>query len=661
MKSLKLKSLVMILVPVIIIFALVGSYVITVFHREQVESATTYAEAMSLVYANEAKAELERALNAARAAADLVAGLVDQGIANRAAVNASLRRMLLNNEEFLGIWVGTEPYAFDRSDYQYADTPGHDHTGRYIPYWHRDGDDITLTHLKSYDVPGDGDYYLLPLKSAEETILEPFTYEVAGQNILMITLAVPIMYSGNVIGVAGVDLAVEQLQAITDQLTIYQSGFGRLLTNKGIMVTHPTKELVGTLAPDFQGEARLKILQDLQQEIVLSEWVFSERLDTDTLKTFTPITLGKTETPWVFSVVVPKNEIFTELDKLTRQLIMVLIAGLILVALAVAGVSGTIVKPIVSLTSVIERIAGLDLTYDEQHESAKYLQSKDEVGVIARAIASMQEAITAVIISLQDIAGNVAATSEELSASAEENSASIEEVASSVGEFSQSVAGNKHSSAVMLENASSIEELATAGNDQMHMTMEAMSKIVVAAQDVKAVLEQLSGQAKNMEGILKIISDVAEQTNLLALNAAIEAARAGEHGRGFAVVAEEVRNLAEQTQNSVGDITIMITELVDNASKSARIMDEAEDQISTGNAVLSKTQAAFNEITERVTATVQGIAELTTALENMDDICNSVAAASQEQAASTAEVANTAQSLSEMGETLRGIVERFTV
>lgn len=650
----------MILIPVVLIFALVGTYVITVFHREQVQSATTYAETLSLVYASEAKAELDSALEAARAVADLVSGLVDSGIANRAAVNASLRRMLLNNDGFLGIWVGTEPYAFDRSDYQYADTPGHDHTGRYIPYCYRDGDDIDFTHLQSYDTPGDGDYYLIPLKSGAETVLEPYTYNVAGQDFYMITLAVPIMYSGNVIGVAGVDVAVEALQAITDQLSIYKSGFGRLITHQGVMVTHPTKDLVGTLAPDFQGSDRTEILEALMQEKVLSEWTDSDRLGTDTLKTFTPVTLGKTETPWVFSVIVPKNEIFTEVDKLTRQLITILIAGLALVALAVTAISGSIVKPIIGLTSVVERVAQLDLTYDED-ESTRYLQSKDEVGVIARALASMREAITAVIISLQDVAGNVAATSEELSASAEQNSASIEEVASSVGEFSHGVAGNKHSSAVVLENASSIEELAKVGNEQMHMTMEAMNRIVVGAQAVKEVLAQLSNQAKNMEGILRIISDVAEQTNLLALNAAIEAARAGEHGRGFAVVAEEVRTLAEQTQSSVGDITIMINELVDNASKSADIMDDAEEEIISGNAILSKTQAAFNEITERVTATVQGIAELTDALESMDNMCNSVAAASQQQAASITEVANTAQSLAGMSETLRGIVERFTV
>ncbi|NLK08322.1 MAG: methyl-accepting chemotaxis protein [Firmicutes bacterium] len=661
MKSLRLKSLIMILVPVLLIFALVGAYVVTVFHREQAKSATEHAENLALVYAHEMRSELTKASNAANAIADLVSGLVEQGIANRAAVNASLQRMLENNDVFLGVWVGTESYAFDGNDFLFADTPGHDHSGRYIPYYSRDGDNIILEPLEYYDVPGEGDYYLVPFNSQKATLSDPFWYEVKDRSTYMITLSVPIYASGNVIGVAGIDLAIDVLQSLSEELTIYESGLGRLISGQGTIVTHPERELIGTLAQDFQGEQGQQLLNDLKDDQVVSLWEYAERLKTDTLKAFAPVAIEDIDTPWAFSIVVPRNEIFVEVNALTRQLVIITLIGVGLIALAVFVMSGSIVRPIISLTLVLERLAKLDFTYDEGDGAAKLLEAQDEIGIMAKAVAAMQQAVAALIRSLQEMANDVAATSEELSASAEETSASVEEVASSANELSQNVAGNKQSSTAMMENAGSIEELAISGNEQMGMTMNAMGKIVAASQEVKEVLAELFEQAGNMEGILQIISDVAEQTNLLALNAAIEAARAGDHGRGFAVVAEEVRGLAEQTQDSVEDITVMITELVGNASRSAEIMELTENEIASGNTMLNETQKAFQQITERVTVTVQGIGALADAMEDMDGICNAVASASQEQAASTEEVAATAQALAEMGEHLKGLVERFTV
>ena len=95
--------------------------------------------------------------------------------------------------------------------------------------------------------------------------------------------------------------------------------------------------------------------------------------------------------------------------------------------------------------------------------------------------------------------------------------------------------------------------------------------------DVSNQLHALSETTVQIRDVLGIISDIAEQTNLLALNAAIEAARAGEHGRGFAVVADEVRNLAEKTQKSLGEINITINTIVQSVEDvSARVRENAE-------------------------------------------------------------------------------------
>lgn len=288
-------------------------------------------------------------------------------------------------------------------------------------------------------------------------------------------------------------------------------------------------------------------------------------------------------------------------------------------------------------------------------------KTRDEFQDLAKGFGRMKASLSEMIGELQGMGDTMSTTSQNLSSVAEENAATIEEVASSVGTFSHTVNETKEKARTMENTARTIASLAHSGSTQMDATRSSMDGIIQSSVGVKTTLDELTQEARNMESILQLISDVADQTNLLALNAAIEAARAGEHGRGFSVVADEVRNLAEKTQQSVGSITQMIGGLVDKTHKAKSIMESADKQVQQGNSVLAKTQEDFRTIVERIEDTARDIGILSQAMQSLNETGETIAAAAQEQAASMEEVASSTENLAGVGDNLQGILSRFKV
>lgn len=660
MKSLRTKFLVLVLVPVLLIFAIIGSYVVYNVYNKQTQSAVEMTESLTLLYASEIEREIDGAFHVVNSLAKLIEGQLKGGVADRHTLLLSLQTLLESHAEVNGLWLGFEANAFDGSDYAYKNQAGHDQTGRFIPHFYWENGQVRQTYLLDYTDPDLGAYYQDALLTGKPQLLEPFNYKVGGKEILLTTIAVPIKYEGKVVGVAGIDLSTEYISEVASQLEIYTNGFGRVMTDTGMMVYHPQQERIATIGEEFQDKDGLQLLQEARSGLT-SAWNYAPALKTQSFKTYAPIQIEEIETKWIFGAVVQEDEMYAETVSLVLRMLIMILIGLLFLIAAIVIVSGTITKPISTVILFIEKVSGLDLKSEHLQFVNPYLQRKDEIGLMARALLTMHTALSEVTTQLQEIALRVAEGSGEIAASVNENSAAIEEVTSSMAELGNNVARTQEDSLTMDTDAKSVENLAENGLTQMTETLSAMEEIVQLSRGSRESLATLSTQASNMESVLKLIGDIAEQTNLLALNAAIEAARAGEHGRGFAVVADEVRQLAEQTQTSVGEIQKMVIALINGASDSTELMDQTEGKINLGSALLIQTEATFNQIAENISAVGGSIQNFAQALDAMHDMSSSVAAAAQEQAASMGEIAHNTGGLADLGQELQNIASRFII
>ncbi|MEE5072449.1 methyl-accepting chemotaxis protein [Pseudomonas alliivorans] len=250
--------------------------------------------------------------------------------------------------------------------------------------------------------------------------------------------------------------------------------------------------------------------------------------------------------------------------------------------------------------------------------------SKDETGMVLNAMRNMVGKLSHIIGEVRNAADNLASASEEVSATAQsmsqatsEQAASVEETSASVEQMSASINQNTENAKVTDGMASKAAKEATEGGDSVQQTVVAMKKIAQR---------------------ISIIDDIAYQTNLLALNAAIEAARAGEHGKGFAVVAAEVRKLAERSQVAAQEIGELSSSSVDMAEKAGKLLDEMVPSI-------NKTSDLVQEISAASEEQAAGVAQINTAMTQLNQVTQQNASSSEELAATAEEMSSQAEQL----------------
>lgn len=337
-------------------------------------------------------------------------------------------------------------------------------------------------------------------------------------------------------------------------------------------------------------------------------------------------------------------------DILRTSLLAMLICFVVVLTLQFL-VMRRMMQPIRELFGAIEQMNEGDLNVQLR------TNRKDDFGDLNRKFSEMSIELKTIISGVQNRAKQAAESSSALKGEVEQNvriqsgvmesaermslgartqENSAEETSRVMEEMSRAIQEIAQTAYQVSEAASDMKTEAGTGGESIVRVGEQMTAISASVGRSAARIRQLQERSREIEGITGLISGIASQTNLLALNAAIEAARAGEHGRGFAVVAEEVRKLADQSANSAGQISGILSLMIKETDEAVVLMEEGIEEVETGMELSQRTGEAFHRI-------VAAIGSVSTQTEEMSAVTEQMSASSEEVSASVHELAGIAK------------------
>ena len=348
-------------------------------------------------------------------------------------------------------------------------------------------------------------------------------------------------------------------------------------------------------------------------------------------------------------------------SRLTSGCVILILCSIVIILLCLRLIF-SITKPIDKSCGYLGEIAENNLNFEMDE---RYLSRGDEVGDIARAVHALKLGLSDIVSQLQSSANRLEGNSTDFRKQFTDITESVNNVTMAVGEIAEgstSQAQETTSVAEKVVDIGNVRQLddsvkkmnqhAGAARDALNHLLEISKQSAATIESVQEQTNRTNESANHIKEAVQLIQDIANQTNLLSLNASIEAARVGEAGRGFAVVAEEIRKLAEESNNSAGEIEKVVHELIDNSDNSVVQMNQMKEDTRVQLEKVEDTLQSFNGLTkevENVSVISENILDQTNALEQIKGVvstaCEQLAAISEESSASCEETSASMQLL----------------
>ncbi|MEX5610129.1 methyl-accepting chemotaxis protein [Pseudomonas protegens] len=606
---------------------------------------------------------------------------------------ALIKENVTQNPKILGAYIGWEPGAIDHDDAAYVGTSvvGIDAAnGRFLPWWFRNEDgslgldklaDVNDRTLLSTGVRA-SEYYLCSQDSLKPCAIDPAPYKVGDKVVMLASFIQPILLNGKFQGIVGADLSVNFIQDMlvgANQKLYGGAGHMALIGGNGRLVAY-TKDSskFGEKVSDVLSSDAVTKLSSLKR----GEVTYDVDQANGTISLYLPFGIGQTDAHWTLMLQLPLSAVMADLDKLQGDLAEQRKAdtfGMAMVGLVIAGlgllviwlVGHGIARPLRQMVAMLDDIAQGegDLTRRLTSDRA------DELGSIAKGfntfLAKLQAMISQVVTSVQSVSDSSEHTADiaiRTNQGVHKQMVEIDQVATAVHEMTATAQDVARNATQAAQAASHADQAASQGMQIVRDTSSAIGALAEEIGRAVGVVQTLAKDSENINAILIAIRGIAEQTNLLALNAAIEAARAGEQGRGFAVVADEVRNLAQKTQQATEEIQSMIQQLQQGTREVVRVMEDSQHKTDQSVEHAAKAAQALETITQAVSVINDMNTQIASAAEeqsavaedinrnviNIGQVANEVAGGADESSAASA-------GLTKLAEQQRRLINQFKV